>query len=208
MSNFLDESSRIAEPSDLISMDSNNNAMSTIDRNRSILATCFTLEVIGTSSLCLEKSRFEVFLIDTLYFTLENYLSPVLLIRAVSQACLKNLTSNLGFSSIQALISSNYDYIMNDLILKSHNQLTETAPTYMVQSHIHVLCSLLEISSSDLVPYLERLIDDYFLMVELHSEDSNKLYGICQVFNSFILIKIAYFCYCMFLTYTFNCGIL
>lgn len=180
MSNFLDESVKLADDS----MDSNNNTLSTIDRNRAILTTCLTLEVISTSSLCLEKNRFELFLIENLYFALENYLSPVLLIRVVSQTCLRNLTINLGYSNIQALISTNYDYIMNDLILKSHNQLTEisiVASNDTVSSHIHVLCSLLDISSADLVPYLERLIDDYFLMIELQSENSNKVYGICQV---------------------------
>lgn len=163
--------------------DTNNNAISTTNRNRLIITTCLTLEVISITSRCLAPADFNLFLIDTLYFGLENYLSSVLLIRVVAQKCLQNLAVNLEYSSIQSLLSTNYDYIMNDLVLKSHNQISLEQTTETKSAHVYVLCSLLDIANCDLVPYLERLIDDYFLMIELNSQDFTKILGICEVWK-------------------------
>ena len=46
----------------------------TIERNRKILQTCLVIEAISISSKCLDRNNFDYFLIDTLYFCLENYL--------------------------------------------------------------------------------------------------------------------------------------
>ena len=151
----------------------------TRSRNREILGTCLVLEMISTSSQCLGEHDFNSFLIDTLYFGLENYLNSNLLIRVVSSKCMSNLALNLGYASIQLLLSSNYDYIMNDLILKSHNNAHDDGAS--ISSHVFVLCALLDIANADLVPYLERLIDDYALLVELNSHDLNRLEGICRI---------------------------
>jgi len=72
---------------------------------------------------------------------------------------------------------------MNDLILKSYHQLSTNNHNKDTteSSYVIVLCSLLDISNADLVPYLERLIDDYFLLIELHSEELEKIIGICQI---------------------------
>lgn len=180
LSNFLNEKPKTH-------LDTNNNTSNTINKNRKIITSCLTLEIIAISSECLNANDFNLFLIDTLYHVLENYMNNNLLTRAVSQKCLKSLSSNLNYKNIQELLSRNYDYIMNDLILKSHS-LHTTLETFVRKegdncqtSQILVLCALLDISNLDLVPYLERIIDDYFLMIELHSEDLNKLLGVCQI---------------------------
>lgn len=52
---------------------------------------------------------------------------------------------------------------------------------YNDESHVLVLCSLLKISNSDLLPYLETLIDDYFLAVELNMFDNLSLRSMCRI---------------------------
>ena len=165
----------------------------TTTRNRKILQTCLVLESISSSSKCLTQSDYNTFLIDTLYFTLENYLNTNLLIRVVSIGCLEKLASNLGYKSIQDLLSTNYDYIMNDLILKSSKQnrtvknstsSKETSQEMNLtaqSSHVFVLCALLDISNSDLVPYLERLVDDYFFSIEINGANYEVLIGMCRI---------------------------
>ena len=160
---------------------------STLIKNREILQTCLVLESILISSKCLPAKDYSRFLIDTLYFTLENYLNTNLLIRVVSTASLNGLAANLGYKNIQDMLSTNYDYIMNDLILKSNAQSRAIVSARSKQdssiqaSHVFVLCALLEISNSDLVPYLERLIDDYFFSIELNNSDYQIMMGICRI---------------------------
>jgi len=159
-------------------------------KNRKIIQTCLVLETISASSKCLNANEYAQFLIDTLYFALENFLNSNLLIRAVATFTLDRLASNLNYKNIQELLSLNYDYIMNDLILKSNTQNRKqrktdtdefTAVTAASSSHVFVLCALLEISNSDLVPYLERLIDDYFFSIELNNSDYEIMVGICRI---------------------------
>lgn len=161
-------------------------------RNKLILQTCLTLEAIRISSKCLNPEDYNMFLIDTLYFALENYLNSNLLVRVVSTQCLHDLALNLGFSSIQELLSANFDYIMNDLILKSNNQIrsfrfneNQQEQLDKQSAHIYVLCALLEISNKDLVPYLERIIDDYLFAIRVQTRNSNLLLGVCRVMAYF-----------------------
>ena len=163
-------------------------------KNRKIIHTCLVLETISTTSKCLDASEYERFLIDTLYFALENFLNTNLLIRAVATFTLERLASNLSYKNIQELLSINYDYIMKDLILKSNkqnrvfaskiNQARNDVDDSIVTSsysHVFVLCALLEISNSDLVPYLERLIDDYFFSIEVNNSNYDAMVGICRI---------------------------
>jgi TELO2-interacting protein 1 len=156
----------------------------TIERNRKILQTCLVIEAISMSSKCLDRNNFDYFLIDTLYFCLENYLNNNLLIRVAANKCLESLTTNLNYKSIQELLSINYDYIMNDLVLKSHKQIrlkNKENDEATLESHVYVLCSLLDIANVDIVPYLERLVDDYFVSIELNSMDHTIIIGICNI---------------------------
>ena len=116
------------------------------------------------------------------YFCLENYLSANLLVKVVASKCLENLALNLGFGSVQSLLSSNYDYLMNDLILKSFEQSKRSKDANEgSESFVFALCALLDISDADLVPYLERLIDDYFLLVELSSHHLQVILAVCKI---------------------------
>jgi len=165
---------------------------STMRKNRQIIQTCLKIESISTASRCLNASNFNVYLIDTLYYTLENYLHSNVLIRSVSTRCLNDLATCLKYTSIQHLLSSNYDYIMNDLIIKSTRnyqrfQAMRRQHEQSVQySHVYVLCSLLQICDADLIPYLERLIDDYLMALEMRYAPNEAVayqlvLGICKI---------------------------
>lgn len=108
------ESSELIETLDL-------DESKTMSRNRTILQIALTLEVIATTSRFLlpKQQSSLLFLVDNLYFTLENYLSPNLLIRCVASRCLNELAGHLGYQSPAALLSDHYDFIMNNLVLKS-----------------------------------------------------------------------------------------
>lgn len=159
----------------------------TVGRNRAILQTCLTLEAISTTSHCLSQNSDDfnnLFLIETLYFTLENYLSANLLIKCVAKECLGELAKNLNYKSVQDLLSSNYDFIMNDLILKSTNlkrKMTSTSDFNKQSSHVNVLCALISVSNSDLCPHLERLIDDYFFSAQINSSNVEIIDDICKI---------------------------
>jgi hypothetical protein len=195
ISEFKAESEDKVETIESLVVTNEKSSSFTQEKNRKILQTCLVIEAISTSSKCLPKKDYDLFLIDTLYFCLENYLNNNLLIRVVATKCLEKMAANLDYSSIQDLLSQNYDYIMNDLILKSYTQTRrivrvkpnagpsgpEEAETTEQLSHVYVLCSLLDISNVDIVPYLERLIDDYFMSIELSSQDNLILIGICNI---------------------------
>lgn len=186
LSNQLNEAKRLSsEPSrlDLIeTLDLNENK--TTSRNRYILQTCLTLEVIATTSRffhCrLTSNQHLVFLIDTLYFTLENYTSANVLIKCVATRCLGELARNLGFSTPAQLLSANYDLLMNDLILKSAVLITRKHEQQQ-SSHVQVLCALIQVSDADLCAHLERLLDDYFFAAQLNPMNSELIDGICRV---------------------------
>ena len=190
LSNFLsDYKSRTEDKMELaedLIVEEEANAINslTVQRNRKIINICLILEAIGISSKCLGQDEFNIFLIDTLYFCLENYLSTNLLIRVVSSKCLQSLATNLQFLSVQSLLSLNYDYLMNDLIVKSFSQTRQIKAKQNANnqpSYVFVLCALMDISNCDLVPYLERLIDDYFMLVELNSHDFDIMIGMCKI---------------------------
>lgn len=174
-----------------VSIDNENSNSSLINvKNRKIIQTCLLIESIRISSECyLASTDLNKLLIETLFFVLENYLNSNLLIRVVATKCLNDIAINFKYKNIQDLLSANYDYIMNDLILKSNmqnrqiksnlikaNNSAESQP-----SHVFILCSLLDISNSDLLAYLDRLIDDYFISIEINSNNLNLLSGICQI---------------------------
>jgi hypothetical protein len=177
----------------------NQHSFNTIERNRRIIQICLTLESIA---ICSKKSVgckdvYNRHLIETLYFMLENYLSANLLVRAAATRCMRMLVENMAYSNMQELLAANYDYIVNDLILKSYkaqqkqqkrqkqqeHQEHQEHQEYQEQ-HVLVLCSLLDIASSGLVPYLERLVDDYCSSVDLLASSPQSacfIAGICQV---------------------------
>ncbi|CAF0854331.1 unnamed protein product [Brachionus calyciflorus] len=162
-------------------------------KNQIILQTCLILESIRLSSKLFSSDNFNIFLIDTLYFILENYLNTNLLIQVVSTQCLVELASNLGYKNIQDLLSINFDYIMNDLILKSNNQnrllkscsvnSNELADEDLNKqsSHVFVLCALLEISNSDIIPYLTRIIDEFFFSIQINPNEIRLILGVCRI---------------------------
>lgn len=160
----------------------------TANRNRTILQICLTLEVISTTSRFFSLSNeFSIlFLIDNLYFTLENYLSPNVLIRCVATRCLHELARNLNFSSPQRLLSANYDFIMNDLVLKSNNlnrrrRRGSQTGSNLHSSHALVLCALIRVADADICPYLERLVDDYLFAAQINSVDQHLIESICSI---------------------------
>ncbi|RNA26019.1 TELO2-interacting 1 -like protein [Brachionus plicatilis] len=160
-------------------------------RNKLIIQTCLTLESIRLSSQLLHPSNYNLFLIDTLYFILENYLNNNLLIRVVSTQCLVELATNLEYKNIQDLLSKNFDYIMNDLILKSTNQNSllksdmdmNNDDLNKQSSHVFVLCALLEISNSDIVPYLGRIFDEFFLSIQINPFEIRLILGVCRIMS-------------------------
>lgn len=166
------------------------NANSTEARNRLILQTCLTLEAIAATSACLNDRHYSQFLIDTLYFCLENYLNVNLLIRCVAMRCLDELAVNLAYKSVQHLLSANYDYLMNELILKSNNLSRQLPDTNRLKddsssthqwSHVFVLCSLVNIADADLLNYLVRLVDDYVFAVQMQPKNVLLVDGICRI---------------------------
>ena len=153
--------------------------------NQSIIRTCLKIELIRVASIsCVtnENNRkfLNKFLIDTLYFLLENYLSKNLLVKVVCVKCLSELAVNLNFASIQDLLSQNFDYIMNDLILKINNSSKSQSDSLSTNTNILILCSLIDISNYEIIYYLNRLIDDLFFKCEL-SNSFTLLNGLCSI---------------------------
>lgn len=181
--------------SDLIeTLDLNENK--TTARNRMILQICLTLEVISTTSRFFRPTKKDeqqekkvnsslLFLIDNLYFTLENYLSPNVLIKCVAKRSLDTLAHNAGYSSPRALLSANYDLLMNDLVLKSsalnRNRKQRGGNDDEHSSHVEVLCALIRVSDADLCPHLERLVDDYIFSAQLNPNNSSLIKAVCRI---------------------------
>jgi hypothetical protein len=157
------------------------------DANRAITNTCLKIEVIRISSVICASStnntRFQNrFLIDTLFFLLENFLNKNLLIKAVCNKCMSDLALNLKFASIQDLLAKNFDYIMNDLILKINNTFKSLqSDAGATNSNILILCSLIDISSKEIVFYLNRLIEDLFFACDMTPSNFSLLNGVCSI---------------------------
>ena len=187
LSHHLNDLKQASKNGDLIETVDPAESRTTIGRNRIILQICLTLEVISTSSrfFPLSNDFAMLFLIDNLYFTLENYLSPNLLIKCVAYQSLHELARNLNYASPQHLLSANYDLLMNDLVLKSNNlnrRLTKSASELgQHSSHVLVLCALIRVASADLCPHLERLIDDYLFAAQLNTTNQDLIEGICKI---------------------------
>jgi hypothetical protein len=178
LSNFM------ADSDDLDSDETDKNFIS--DANRAITRTCLKIELVRTIAQLVGNSsannkRFQhKFLIDTLFLLLEHYLSKNLLVRAACAKCLAELAVSLKFTSVQDLLAKNFDYIMNDLILKINNAVkwhTDSAATV----NVLILCSLIEIADNEIVFYLNRLVEDLFVACELEPSNGVLLNGVCSI---------------------------
>ena len=180
LTNFLvDRSKSLHESSSLDNFISN--------ANRFIIYICLNIELIRICSVsCVSSSSnnrkfINKFLIDTLYFLLENFLSKNLLIKAVCVKCLNELAVNLSFRSIQELLGKNFDYIMNDLILKINKSSRALSDANAANTNILILCSLIDISNFEIMFYLDRLVEDMFFKCEISPSDFVLLNGLCSI---------------------------
>lgn len=149
------------------------------EANRSIIKTCLKLELIRSASKSTKNKFINKFLIDTLYYLLENMLSSNLLVRAVCGKCLNELAQNLSYESMHQLLAVNFDFIMNDLILKISTMRTREEQSTLVL----ILCSLIEISDSQVTFYLNRLVDDLFFKCELDPANLSLVNGLCSIMS-------------------------
>jgi hypothetical protein len=99
---------------------------------------------------------------------------------------MSELAVNLKFASIQDLLAKNFDYIMNDLILKINNTFKTSSAASLVNSsatnsNILILCSLIEISSREIVFYLNRLVEDLFFACDMTPSNFSLLNGVCSI---------------------------
>ncbi len=171
---------------DLISDDNKETNNFISNANRLIVQSCLKIELIKISSASCKaqvnnnKKFVNKFLIDTLYFLLDNYLNNNLLIKMVCNRCLTELAKNLNYENIQCLLSANFDYIMNDLILKLSNASKNSSDLPAMNKNIQIICSLIEISNQEIIHYLNRLLDDLFFKCEL-TNNFTLINGVCLI---------------------------
>jgi len=154
---------------------SNSSNKPLIEQNIDIINACLNLQLLSCSSKCIKIDKFkQMFLLEVLSYILKNYQNENLLIKSFSFCCLVELCDSLGYKDVRNLLSSNYDYIINELYVYIENS---------EQSYLMVLCSLINICDVDIVVYLQQIIEKLF----------DKLQG--RLYGSTGLSYLKIFCY-------------